>query len=259
MKQYDFGSKASRVGLSLTVAVHVLLIGLGFGLTLASPETPPPIDGLLIDFEEETPPPPPPPTPIQTAVGVEPRAEVAQPEEEVKLVQRSEAPLVAEEVTPEHATETTVGDEGDVEVKEPERKPINTRALFTSALHDRDSIAPQVAREESDSVTAGHPDGNTEVGNPEGEPVAKLEGRTIMGNLPLPAYDVQEAGVVVVRILVDQYGTVTNAFPGAQGTTTHNAKLWEAAKEAALKAKFNTSHSAPAIQEGHITYIFRLF
>ena len=79
-----------------------------------------------------------------------------------------------------------------------------------------------------------------------------------MGNLPLPEYDVAKSGTVVVRILVDQYGTVTNAVPGVQGTTVQDATLWEAARQAALKAKFNISASAPAIQEGIISYIFTL-
>ena len=79
-----------------------------------------------------------------------------------------------------------------------------------------------------------------------------------MGNLPLPEYSVQNAGTVVVRIMVDQYGTVTSAVPGARGTTVQDATLWEAARKAALKAKFNVSASAPAVQEGTITYVFTL-
>ena len=61
-----------------------------------------------------------------------------------------------------------------------------------------------------------------------------------------------------MRILVDQYGKVTNAIPGVSGTTVQDKKLWEAAKEAALKAVFNISDSAPTVQEGTITYIFKL-
>ena len=79
-----------------------------------------------------------------------------------------------------------------------------------------------------------------------------------MGNLPIPSYTVQNEGQVVVRIMVDQYGKVINAIPGAKGTTVQDATLWEAAKKAALEAKFNVSSSAPAVQEGSITYIFKL-
>ena len=164
------------------------------------------------------------------------------------------------EFPPNTGVETTVGDEGDVEVPEPPaEKPIDRRALFSSRRSNRtDTAAVQVASEISDRLTAGHPKGNTEEGSPDGRPTARLEGRTVMGNLPLPEYSVQNAGTVVVRIMVDQYGTVTSAVPGARGTTVQDATLWEAARKAALKAKFNVSASAPAVQEGTITYVFTL-
>ena len=63
---------------------------------------------------------------------------------------------------------------------------------------------------------------------------------------------------MVVKIKVDQYGKVLEAVPGAQGTTVTDKTLWEAAKKAALNASFNMSSDAPAVQEGTITYIFKL-
>ena len=208
--------KATYAGILLTVAVHAILLMFGFRSQLQKMDVPPSVQGMLIEFppEEE-------PVPIRTAVGVEPRAEEADPVEEVRLVQRAEAPVAAADVTDNASVETTVGDEGEVEVPEPPaEKPIDRRALFSSRR--------------------------------------SLEGRTVMGNLPLPEYSVQNAGTVVVRIMVDQYGSVTNAIPGARGTTVQDATLWEAAKKAALKAKFNVSATAPAVQEGTITYVFTL-
>ena len=79
-----------------------------------------------------------------------------------------------------------------------------------------------------------------------------------MGSLPKPDYTVNKSGKVVVKISVDQYGSVVSATPGITGTTVQDKVLWEAAKKAALEAKFNLSSSAPTIQEGTITYIFRL-
>lgn len=61
-----------------------------------------------------------------------------------------------------------------------------------------------------------------------------------------------------VKIRVDTYGQVTSAIPGIEGTTVQNRTLWEAARKAAMEARFNVSGSAPAIQEGRITYIFTL-
>ena len=238
--------KATYAGILLTVAVHAILLMFGFRSQLQKMDVPPSVQGMLIEFppEEE-------PVPIRTAVGVEPRAEEADPVEEVRLVQKAEAPVAAD-VAENTGVETTIGDEGDVEVPEP---PAD-RALFSSRRSNRtDTAAVQVASEISDRLTAGHPKGNTEEGSPDGRPTARLEGRTVMGNLPLPEYSVQNAGTVVVRIMVDQYGTVTSAVPGARGTTVQDATLWEAARKAALKAKFNVSASAPAVQEGTITYV----
>ena len=79
-----------------------------------------------------------------------------------------------------------------------------------------------------------------------------------MGSLPLPSYDVQKAGRVVVKITVNQDGKVTSAVPGAAGTTVNDASLWASAKKAALRAQFNVSRSAPESQEGTITYVFKL-
>ena len=80
----------------------------------------------------------------------------------------------------------------------------------------------------------------------------------MVGGLAKPAYTVQEQGVVVVTVWVDQYGTVTRAQAGATGTTVNNNTLWNAARDAAMKTKFNTDGDAPAMQQGTITYIFEL-
>lgn len=85
-----------------------------------------------------------------------------------------------------------------------------------------------------------------------------LAGRSLVGALPKPSYNVQEEGVVVVEITVDKYGKVTGANVRMQGTTIQNTQLWEVAKQAALKAKFNEKPDAAAIQKGTITYSFKL-
>jgi TonB family protein len=73
---------------------------------------------------------------------------------------------------------------------------------------------------------------------------------------PKPNYPGREEGVVVVKITVDQNGNVTQAEPGQKGTTTLNPELHDAARRAALQAKFNVDHDAPAFQIGSITYRF---
>ena len=87
---------------------------------------------------------------------------------------------------------------------------------------------------------------------------AHVKGRYIVGSLPKPSYNSQAEGVVVVQIKVDQYGSVIEAIPGAEGTTTNDKNLWSASRNAALKAHFNQSANAPAVQTGTLTYIFKI-
>jgi len=82
-----------------------------------------------------------------------------------------------------------------------------------------------------------------------------LSGRTA-NSTPKPNFPGKEDGIVVVKITVDRNGRVTSAEPGQRGTTTMNSDLHDAAKRAALQAKFNVDENAPAFQTGTITYRF---
>eukprot|EP01029_Cantina_marsupialis_P026861 TRINITY_DN733616_c0_g1_i1.p1 TRINITY_DN733616_c0_g1~~TRINITY_DN733616_c0_g1_i1.p1 ORF type:complete len:314 (-),score=78.42 TRINITY_DN733616_c0_g1_i1:1468-2409(-) len=84
-----------------------------------------------------------------------------------------------------------------------------------------------------------------------------LNGRSSL-SIPKPQYNLQESGKVVVEITVDKNGKVVSARPGMPGSTTSNSILFDAAKKAALKAKFNSDTNAPAYQQGTITYHFQL-
>ncbi|MCX6274325.1 MAG: energy transducer TonB [Bacteroidetes bacterium] len=66
----------------------------------------------------------------------------------------------------------------------------------------------------------------------------------------------QETGKVVVSITVDRAGNVTEARPGARGSTTTSSYLFSKAKEAAMKARFNASPEAADIQKGTMTFVF---
>lgn len=242
--------RAKVIGAGLAAGVHLLAMALFFSTGFKSVYPPPAETGIEINFEME------PPKPIEVRSGHEPRVENPNPKKEVKLVQRSESAIKGTGAN--KGEEATMGDKGDIEQYEaPRPKPIDKRALFPSAKNSTETQA-QVAKEISEGLSAGHAEGNTRTGSIEGEPSARLAGRSLMGNLPEPEYAVNESGKVVVKISVDQYGTVIAATPGAPGTTVQDKTLWEASKRAALKAKFNLSASAPAVQEGIITYIFKL-
>ncbi len=246
----DYEKRAKKVGITLTLLSHGALSVLLFSAGFKTIYPPPAEEGIIIDFQNI------PDKPIEVKSGHEPRMENPTPKKEIKLVQRSQSAI--EGTKANKGSETTIGDNGDVpQYEAPRPKPIDKRALFPSS-NNADSIAPQTAKKVSDALKEGHSQGNTNIGRVDGEPSAKLQGRSLMGNLPEPEYTVNKSGRVVVKIRVDQYGSVINAIPGASGTTVQDKTLWEAAKKAALKAKFNTSASSPVVQEGTITYIFRL-
>lgn len=84
-----------------------------------------------------------------------------------------------------------------------------------------------------------------------------LNGRSISGRLPEPAYDKNEEGYIVVSIEVDKDGNVISAKAGAAGTTIGDATMRRNAEKAALKAKFN-GIKENVVQSGTITYRYKL-
>lgn len=247
--------RSTVTGAVLTVAAHGLIVAccVVTGFTYLDPP-PPEQEQILIDFTEFEP-----VEPKQIWNGTQPRVAEPDPTEPIKLVQASEGPNEGTESN--EAPESTVDDFGDVDIVEkPREKVINRRALFPTADNktQKDTLAPQTAYEASDELKAGHAQGNTSSGETAEEPNAKLVGRTVNGTLPKPSYGVQADGKVVVKIWVDNYGNVQKAVAGVEGTTATDKSLLQAARKAALGAHFNMSAEAPALQEGTITYIFKL-
>ena len=83
-----------------------------------------------------------------------------------------------------------------------------------------------------------------------------LQGRGLVGDLPRPAYPGGKICKVVIRVTVDARGHVTGASYEPVGSTTDASELIEAARAAALKARFTESRAT--VQGGTITYVFRL-
>lgn len=247
--------KSKVTGIAATVLVHaaaVLLISFsGFSYLYPPPEE----SSMLLDFTEEE------FEDIKPVYGQEPQGEDVDPEREVELVQRSESPnqSLAQNITPATKPDSF----GDVETPEPEREEepkLDPRATFPGmAKKDTSATAPHSASEASDIFKGGQPNGNSATGKETGAANAHVEGRKVnKSTLAKPRYDLQESGVVVVKIWVDQYGNVKRAEPGADGTTISSKKLWAEARSVALKAHFDQKADAPAMQEGTITYIFNL-
>ncbi len=82
-----------------------------------------------------------------------------------------------------------------------------------------------------------------------------LKGRRAEG-LPIPDYNDNDEGRVVIDVIVDRDGNVSQATEG-KGTTTSSMVLKNAAKRAAKKAKFSKNPDAAEFQKGSITYIFK--
>ena len=247
---------ANVTGIVATLAVHALalVICLTSGLTYLDPP-PPERTSLVIEFEEEVVP----EKPIPAQVGREPQSQEVDLTRPVELVQKAESPTVSDR--PNTTPATKPDSHGDVEVPTPtqEEPKLDPRASFPGmSSQDNTSTTPHSAAEATEGFKAGQPDGNAEAGKTEGSANAHLQGRSVLGTLPKPSYSAQVEGRVVVQIKVNQYGEVTDAIPGVEGTTVTDKNLWNAARNAALKAHFNQKADAPAVQEGTITYIFKL-
>lgn len=251
----DSEHRSNVVGIIMTLIAHAcaLVIVSFTGLEYIYP--PPPESTFLLDFEEEEEVAP----MIRERKGRQPQAEEVDRTKPVELVQKSESPVVAKRQN--LAPEGQPDEHGDVEVPAPKPKEpeVNKNALFPGmGKKDTTLTAPHASDKESAEFKAGQPDGNTKVGKTTDKPNAHVKGRNTIGNLPRPAYNVQESGTVVVSVWVDNFGNVTKALPGADGTTVTDKTLWQAARNAAMNTHFNQSADAPALQEGTITYIFKL-
>jgi TonB family protein len=83
-----------------------------------------------------------------------------------------------------------------------------------------------------------------------------LAGRNLVGSLPVPQYNTQEEGRVIVTITVAPNGRVINAEINRR-TVTSSTALRQAALKAARQAVFNNVSSVNN-QSGTITYYFKL-
>lgn len=257
MKEYlrirEARRKAAVVsGLVLTLGVHAVAVAIVSFSGMKYIWPPPQEQTFLIDFTEDE------QEPVKKKYGIQPRSELVDKKQPIELVQRSESEYVAKK---DNLTPATKQDEfGDVETPEVKQEPeLDPRAAFPGmAKKDTTLTAPHSAAEENANFKAGHAQGNARNGVTEGRPNAHLEGRSVDGAIPKPTYNVQEEGTVIVKIWVDNYGKVTKAIAGMDGSTVTNKTLWAAARKSAMETHFTMKADAPALQEGTITYIFKL-
>ncbi len=138
-----------------------------------------------------------------------------------------------------------------------ETRTVNPRALFHQSASGPDEPAdagnrnaPQGEREQARGKGTGSKlQGMDQLDR-------GLQGRGLVGDLPRPDYPGNRAGKVLVRVTVDREGKVTSAEYEPKGSTTTDAALIAAARQAALRARFTAAQQH--VQSGTITYIFKL-
>ena len=142
--------------------------------------------------------------------------------------------------------------------KAEETRTVNQRALFKMSKDGADKPANAgnpYAKQDTVTTASGTGGGLNPVGNDaldEG-----LQGRGLIGALPQPIYPAgNKGGKVVVRVVVNQSGVVTEVAYEPKGSTTSDKALVDAALAAARKARFTEAKAFK--QGGKITYVFRM-
>lgn len=254
--------KNKRTGLITTVLVHIglLLIFAFFGMTYMEP--PPEEEGITINFgysdvgrnnNEQNNPTPTPTPPTETQQAEPTPQEVV--EEEIITQDVEEAPAIQEDKKKEKVEEVP-------EPKKEEPKPDKNLSEAINKWKNTKNESGGGDGETDQSGNQGSQDGDKNSKNYTGGGVGdgisfSLEGRSMVGK-PIIRDNSQEAGKVVVDIIVDKYGKVVRATPGARGSTTASSQLYKIAKEAALNTKFNANPDAREEQKGQMTFIFIL-
>ncbi|MCC8087832.1 MAG: energy transducer TonB [Rikenellaceae bacterium] len=130
-----------------------------------------------------------------------------------------------------------------------EDKLNSSRAAYEQGLQDADNILNQ----SPDNIS----------GNTETVERARVEGSVTVSydlpgrndtSLPVPAYQCEGGGMVVINITVNRNGVVTAS--SVDRISSSDPCLVEMASKAAARSRFNVTADAPERQNGTITYTF---
>jgi hypothetical protein len=229
----------NATGILGTVAFHLVLVVI-FLLAKISQERSLMSDMILVDFEEE---------PTEEPVD----RETPDPVFEEQLARyleesRSNIPVnVARQVDQEISTDRYVEElEQDLDANRPEDWRETQERL--RELEEMQQEELSLEAEDSEQEPPKPYEGPTNI-------YYDLENRYHL-RLPVPVYKCEGAGLVEVKIAVDQHGRVVQAETGKKGNTANDLCLAEAAEKAALATRFNADYEAPVRQIGTITYHF---
>ena len=287
---YRFPSEKGK-GIAGTIVIHLVALLLCVLLGFSVPPPPEYEEGIVVNFgtgetglgmiepsppsfQEETSPPLPSETeiiadeePLLTQDNEEaPEVKKVDPEAEKKRLEQIEAErILREQLEAERVRK---------EQEEIERKRIEAEQQRQTDIMDRTRKALEGSKNAGTSTTGegvagsqgnqGVPSGDVnsrnrgEGGGTGNKGISYDLGGRGFQKLPLPEYDYQGEGKVVVEVSVDRSGKVIQAVPGIKGSSTLDEYLLKVAREAALQAQFDTKPDAPVIQKGTITYNFIL-
>lgn len=283
-------TRERKQGLALSAVTHIILALIIIFATFRIKTPVPEEEGLLVNFgfdntgeglyePEPTPAYTPPPPPSAGDKGADEALLTQDFEDAVEVKKKEPDPEQLRKEAEARAAELKRREEAEAERKrieqeEAERKKKEeeqrrlteisnrTRNAFgnagnTGTTGQSEGVAGGAGNQGVPSGTEGVRNYGPGGGTGNGKPTYDLAGRQSQA-LPLPNYNIQTEGIVVVEITVDRSGKVIAALPGVKGSTTLDERLLSAAKEAALRATFDSNPNAPEIQKGKIYYNFKL-
>ncbi len=288
---HTFPSERGK-GIAGTVIIHLILLLLLIFVAFSVPPPPETEEGILVNFgTDETGSgfiEPSPPAIKEAASSPVPVATDVKQAEDHLLTQNTEEAPEVKKVDPEAEKKKLEKIEADRQIKaqldaerirkeqeEIERKRIEAEQKRQADIMNRTKNALANSKNAgtnttSEGVTGGVGNQGVQSGSVDskvrgegsglgdkGKISYNLQGRGFQA-LPPPQYDYQGEGRVVVEVSVDREGKVTQAVPGTKGSTTLDEYLLRVAKDAAMKARFESKPDAPVIQKGTITYNFIL-
>lgn len=162
--------------------------------------------------------------------------------------------------TPDPTPNPSITSETEPQQQAEKPREIPKRTLFPGRST---TSTDQTQGSGSNSGNSGNPAGGDEGksdgnGDKDSGVSFSLDGRKLIGSLPKPAYPSENReGKVIIDIVVDSKGNVTSATFQPQGSTLQEHSFINAARNAAMKARFDLSEGND-IQSGNITYIFKL-
>lgn len=280
-------------GFAGTILIHVVVIAILLLYGFSAPLTPAQEEGILVNFGTDATGfgliEPSPPASQEEASAPPQAAAVKNPGEEQLLTQNKEEAPAVKKVDPEAEKKHLEKIEADKKRRaeldaervikkqeEIEKKRIEAEQKRQTDIMNRTKNAlANSMNSGTNSTSEGIAGGTGNQGVPNGSVDSKnhgegggtgnsgngisyaLQGRGFK-KFPLPKYDYQGEGKVVVEVSVDRSGKVIQAVPGIKGSSTLDEYLLKVAKDAAMEATFEVKGDAPVVQKGTITYTFKL-